>query len=77
MIVGNGVFMLWDEDPREWAPQNHSCDPNTAYSGLNLIALRDIAVGEELTIDYAGFGNADAAPFLCSCGAVNCRGKVS
>jgi D-ala D-ala ligase C-terminus/SET domain len=76
MVVGNGVFMLWDEDPREWAPQNHSCDPNTAYSGLNLVALRDIRAGEELTVDYAGFGNADAAPFICSCGAENCRGTI-
>jgi len=76
-IVGNGVYILWDEDPREWAPQNHSCNPNTAYSGLNLIALRDIRRGEELTIDYGEFGNPDAAPFTCACGAENCRGAVS
>jgi D-alanine-D-alanine ligase len=76
MIVGNGVFMLWDEDPREWAPQNHSCNPNTAYAGLNLVALRDIRAGEELTIDYGAFANPDAAPFLCSCGAGNCRGTI-
>ena len=76
MVVGNGVFMLWDEDPREWAPQNHSCNPNTAYSGLNLLALRDICKGEELTIDYGGFANPDAAPFVCSCGAENCRGAI-
>jgi len=74
--VGNGVFMLWDEDPREWAPQNHSCNPNTAYVGLNVVALRDIRSGDELTIDYGGFANADAAPFECSCGAENCRGTI-
>lgn len=77
LAVGNGVFMLWDEDPREWAPQNHSCDPNTALSGLDLIALRDIHRGEELTIDYAAFSNPDAAPFECVCGATNCRGSVN
>jgi D-ala D-ala ligase C-terminus/SET domain len=76
MVVGNGVFMLWDEDPREWAPQNHSCAANTAYCGLNLIALRDIRSGEELTIDYGGFANPDAAPFTCSCGSSNCRGTI-
>lgn len=76
-IVGNDVFMLWDEDPLEWAPQNHSCDPNTACAGLNVIALRDIRTGEELTIDYAGFHNPDSAPFRCSCGAKNCRGTIS
>jgi hypothetical protein len=35
---------------------NHSCDPNTAWNLFNgcivIIALRDIAVGEELTIRY-------------------------
>lgn len=74
--VGNGVFMLWDEDPREWAPQNHSCEPNTAYSGLNVIALRDIRSGEELTVDYGTFANPEAPPFRCSCGAENCRGTI-
>jgi D-alanine-D-alanine ligase len=76
MSAGNGVFMLWDEDPREWAPQNHSCHPNTAYFGLDVIALRDIQCGEELTIDYTGFANPDAAAFACSCGSENCRGTI-
>ena len=31
---------LWDEDPSEWAPQNHSCDANTGLDGLNVVALR-------------------------------------
>jgi hypothetical protein len=68
--IGNDVFTLWDER----VPQNHSCDPNTAYSGLNLIALRDIRRGDELTIDYGS--NADAAPFGCQCAAGNCRGTI-
>jgi D-alanine-D-alanine ligase len=76
MRAGDGIYMLWDEDPREWAPQNHSCDPNTAYFGLNVIALRDIQSGEELTLDYGKFGNHDVAPFACSCGAENCRGTI-
>ena len=74
--VGNGVFMLWDEDPREWAPQNHSCHPNTALCGLNLIALRDIRRSEELTVDYATLGIPDAAAFECHCGSENCRGTI-
>ena len=74
--VGNDVFMLWDEDPQGWAPQNHSCDPNTAFRGLNLIALGDIRRGEELTIDYATLGIPDAASFACRCGAKNCRGTI-
>ena len=31
--TGGEVHILWDEDPNQWSPQNHSCDPNTAYRG--------------------------------------------
>jgi len=35
---------------------NHSCKPNLGVGGnVLLVAMRDIAVGEELTIDYALF----------------------
>jgi D-alanine-D-alanine ligase len=70
------VFILWSDDPRDWAPQNHSCDPNTGYDGLDVVALRDIQAGEELTLDYATFCNETAAAFECRCGAPNCRGLV-
>jgi D-alanine-D-alanine ligase len=71
--VGNDVYVLWDEDPRGWAPQNHSCDPNTAYDGLNVIALRKIKRGEELTLDYTTFLNDEMESFICNCGATNCK----
>ena len=33
---------------------NHSCDPNVwMQDEVTLAARRDIAIGEELTIDYA------------------------
>ena len=70
------VFILWSDDPLEWSPQNHSCDPNCAYDGLNVIALRDIAAGAELTLDYADFCSETSAEFKCQCGAGNCRGIV-
>jgi hypothetical protein len=31
---------------------NHAKDPNAEFDGFDLYALRAIAVGEELTIDY-------------------------
>lgn len=71
--LGNDVYVLWDEDPRGWAPQNHSCDPNTAYDGLNVIALRKIKRGEELTLDYTTFLNDEMESFICNCGATNCK----
>jgi D-alanine-D-alanine ligase-like ATP-grasp enzyme len=71
------VFILWSNNPQDWAPQNHCCDPNTGYAGLNVVALRAISAGEELTLDYADFCNETAASFECTCGASNCRGVVS
>ena len=74
--VSNEVFLLWDEDPSEWAPQNHSCEANSAYDGLNLVALRNIESGEELTLDYATFLDKNMEPFHCNCGTQNCRGLI-
>ncbi len=74
--ISDEVYILWDENPNNWAPQNHSCDPNTAYKGLNVIAIKDIKLNEELTLDYAQFLNENIEPFTCNCGAVNCKGIV-
>jgi D-alanine-D-alanine ligase len=75
--VSNKVYILWDNDPQNWAPQNHSCSPNTAYDGLNLIALSDIQTDEELTLDYADLLDENLQAFECSCGSPNCRKTVS
>lgn len=71
--VSRDVFLLWDELPSEWAPQNHCCEPNTAYDGLNVVAIKPIASGEELTLDYASFLDEHMQPFECRCGANSCR----
>jgi D-alanine-D-alanine ligase-like ATP-grasp enzyme len=71
--VSKDVYVLWDDNPMNWAPQNHSCDPNTAYEGLNVVASRDIPTGEELTLDYATFLDETTEPFVCQCGSENCR----
>ncbi len=71
------VFLLWDNNPANWAPQNHSCDPNTAYEGLNVVALRNIQQGEELTLNYASFLDEHMEPFNCRCGAANCCGWIT
>ncbi len=74
--LGKEVFLLWSNLPQDWAPQNHSCDANTAFMGLNIIALRKIEKGEELTLDYANFLDENAEPFNCLCGSSNCRGVI-
>ncbi len=74
--VSADVYAIWDGDPLDWAPQNHSCEPNTGFQGLNVVALGPIAPGTELTIDYAELLNEEAEPFECRCGATSCRGLV-
>ncbi len=56
---------------------NHSCNPNAGFRGLVLVALRDIAVDEEITWDYStAIDEADFEGFPCACGAAACRGAV-
>lgn len=74
--IGNDIYILWDLQPEEWSPQNHSCDANCAYVGLNVVTQKAIAKGEELTLDYATFLDHTMEPFQCSCGAPNCRGLI-
>jgi D-alanine-D-alanine ligase len=74
--VSDELFILWDEDPSEWAPQNHSCDPNTVINGLNVMALKNIRKNEELTLDYSQFLDDNMEPFQCRCGSSNCRGLI-
>lgn len=55
---------------------NHSCAPN-AYMRIApgnrviFFALRDIAAGEEITMDYRD----PTHPEVCRCGAPNCRSR--
>ncbi|MGD2120462.1 MAG: SET domain-containing protein-lysine N-methyltransferase [Gemmatimonadota bacterium] len=70
------IWVTWSEDPECWRPINHSCDPNAWLEGLDLVARRPIANGEEIRVDYATYGNNIQAPFDCTCGSSQCRGRV-
>lgn len=74
--ISKEVYIIWDNDPSEWAPQNHSCEANCMYDGLNVISVRDIKKDEELTLDYALFLDKSMEPFHCNCGSPNCRGLI-
>ena len=59
---------------------NHSCAPSVGFSGaIALVALRDIAKGEPITLDYATCvaSDDDAFRMECRCGASNCRGTIT
>lgn len=70
------VYVMWSDDPEQWKPLNHSCDPNTWLAGLDLVARRTIQPGEQITIDYATFCNESMEAFACTCGAPDCRGII-
>lgn len=56
---------------------NHSCDGNLGILGnIIFVAIRDIAVGEEITIDYALMDN-NSTRFNCLCNAKCCRKEVT
>lgn len=75
--IDDEVYILWSNNAFDWAPTNHSCAPNTVFDGLNVVALRHIPEGEELTLDYADYLNEMSASFECCCGAPNCRGLIT
>jgi SET domain-containing protein len=57
---------------------NHSCDPNTFMrctpARAEFYARRDIAAGEELTVDYVD--SHHEGRLACRCGAARCRGFI-
>ena len=57
---------------------NHSCEPNVGIGGnVLLVAMRDIAAGEELTIDYALFLGDPGFAMECRSATAACRGTVT
>ena len=55
---------------------NHSCEPSVGWSGYTLVALRDLAPGDEVTHDYAT-STADPSYLLrCHCETYRCRQMV-
>tara|TARA_R110002072_G_scaffold25443_6_gene85076 strand:+ start:5138 stop:5668 length:531 start_codon:yes stop_codon:yes gene_type:complete len=59
-----------------WRYMNHSCQPNAAFRGRTLIAVRAIAVGDEVSFHYAATEYEMAEPFTCHCGASTCVGTL-
>ena len=56
----------------------HACAPNCGMRGsVMVVAMRDIAMGEALSYDYAMCDGSDYDEFECRCGAPQCRGKVT
>jgi hypothetical protein len=58
---------------------NHSCNPNCETEDddgrIFVMAIRDIAAGEELTYEYNLY-DSDDAEGECYCGTTKCRGTM-
>jgi len=76
--MADNIYAIWSADPEAWRPVNHSCDPNVwlEEEGLDLVARRDITVGEALCMDYGTFYGPAMVPFECTCDSPLCRGIV-
>ncbi len=75
VCVGDNKFVN-DEDVLNWI--NHCCRPSAKLiTGKNpyLLAIKDISIGEEITIDYNETQKVDY-DFYCSCGQDNCHEKI-
>lgn len=56
---------------------NHSCEPNAGVSGDRyLVALRDIAVAEEIRFDYSTTMSENHWTMDCRCGRPRCRRQI-
>ncbi len=70
------LFSAMPDDPTDYI--NHSCDANAGMSGqIGVVAMRDIAAGEEVCYDYAMTDGSPYDEFDCNCGAHNCRHRVT
>lgn len=83
-----GIYTFWVDD--DWAIDgvdegntarfiNHCCTPNCSYRieghRVLIYADREIAEGEELTIDYSYGADGEKVP--CRCGSPACRGCIN
>jgi SET domain-containing protein len=74
--IADGLNLLLDDD-EVIVRGNHSCDSNLwMRDELTLEARRDIAAGEEVTIDYALQTSIANWKMACNCGSSRCRKVV-
>lgn len=76
--IDDGLFLLTPEQLEPADCLNHSCHPNVGFSGqIGVVAMRDLAPGEEACIDYAMCDSDPYDEFDCSCGAPDCRRRIT
>lgn len=80
-IAGRGLFTLVPIASGSVALEqdgigqlNHSCEPTLGWADdTTLVAVREIAADEELTVDYATALSDPQFMMVCHCGTYRCR----
>ena len=76
--IGENLYMDLDHSAHAI---NHSCDPNAGVRYQNeLVAIKDIMPGEEISYDYSTTVSTSVSledwSMRCRCGAANCRSLI-
>lgn len=79
LTVQTGEDLHITLDPEFLQYINHSCDPNVFFdtTTMQLIALKNISLGEEFVFFYPSTEWEMTQPFNCYCGSSNCLNKIS
>jgi hypothetical protein len=76
--IDEALYLVDSDDAMSLHPVRHSCEPNCHLVGATMVvASRDLAAGETLTIDYATCTGSAHREFECNCQVASCRGKVT
>jgi SET domain-containing protein len=76
--VDSDLYLVSGDTPEPGDMLNHSCEPNCGLVGQTLlVAMRDIAPGEEMCFDYAMCDASDYDEFRCLCETPTCREVVT
>jgi hypothetical protein len=76
--VDDDLFLVCDDELGPADYMNHSCEPNAGIVGsILIVAMRDLAPGEEICFDYAMCDADDYDEFVCACRTDGCRGVVT
>jgi uncharacterized protein len=76
--IDEHLYMVGPEEPDPADLANHSCEPNAGIVGnILLVAMGEIAPGEEVCFDYAMADTDDYDEFVCECGAPTCRRLIT
>lgn len=72
--VNDDLFLIGPATTEPGDCVNHSCAPNCGMrNATQVVTMRNIAPGEELTFDYAMTDTAPYDEFACGCGSAECR----